>query len=51
MEGMLKDNVQWFLSRMMDCSKELQEAKNSIRSIYPEIDSLETSHAFPIISP
>ncbi|MBK7211801.1 MAG: FAD-dependent oxidoreductase [Bacteroidales bacterium] len=41
MEGMLKDNVQWFLSRMMDCSNELLEAKNSIRSIYPEIDSLE----------
>ena len=38
LEGIRNDNVQWFFDRMLDCSEELAEAKNSIRRIYPDID-------------
>jgi putative selenate reductase len=40
LEGILKDNVQWFFSRMLDCSAELSVAKELIRHIYPAIDSV-----------
>jgi putative selenate reductase len=41
LEGMMKENVQWFFSKMKNCSEELGLAKNSIRNIYPSIDSVE----------
>ncbi len=40
MEGILKDNVQWFLDKMAGCSSELHEKKESIRAIYPSIDEV-----------
>ncbi len=40
LKGILKENVQWFFDKMNDCSSELEEKKNKIRSIYPEIDSI-----------
>ena len=39
-EGVLKDNVQWFLSKMADSSNELKEKVESIKSIYPNIVNL-----------
>jgi len=42
-EGIMKENVQWFLSKMQNCSPELARAKASVRAIYPAIDSLEIS--------
>ncbi len=41
LEGILKDNVQWFFNKMQDCSTELSKAKDEIRRIYPRIDTLE----------
>jgi putative selenate reductase len=41
LEGIMKANVQWFFDRMLDCSAELAEAKQSVRAIYPAIDMLE----------
>jgi len=41
MEGILQDNVQWFLQKMSDCALELEQAKRSIRNLYPQIDSVE----------
>jgi putative selenate reductase len=38
--GILKPNVQGFLRRMHDCSKELETAKTMIRGIYPAVDNL-----------
>ncbi|HNY03470.1 MAG TPA: FAD-dependent oxidoreductase, partial [Bacteroidales bacterium] len=38
LDGILNDNVQWFLDRMRDCTAELAEAKKRIRAIYPAID-------------
>jgi len=40
LEGILKENVQWFLRKMSDCSHELNEALKKIRSLYPAVDSL-----------
>ncbi len=44
LEGILKNNVQWFFNKMQDCSQELIEVKEEIRSIYPKIDELEIPH-------
>ena len=41
MEGILNDNVQWFLAKMADCSEELAAAKASLRDLYPAIDDLK----------
>ena len=41
MKGILNDNVQWFFSKMNDCSTEKSAMINEIRSIYPEIDSID----------
>lgn len=41
LEGILKENVQWFLSKMADCSPELARAKALVRPIYPAIDKIE----------
>jgi putative selenate reductase len=40
LEGILKPNVQDFLSRMQDCSKELEAAKTAVRMIYPAISEI-----------
>ncbi|HNY01744.1 MAG TPA: FAD-dependent oxidoreductase [Bacteroidales bacterium] len=39
--GIQNENVQWFFDRMRDCGPELAAARNSIRSLYPAIDSLQ----------
>ena len=41
LEGILNENVQWFFSRMQDCSSELAEAKDQVRGLYPAIDSMD----------
>ncbi|NOR86452.1 MAG: NAD(P)-binding protein, partial [Bacteroidales bacterium] len=43
MQGVLKENVQWYLNKMTDCSFELEEKKNQIRDIYPQIDEVSIS--------
>ncbi|MFZ4704374.1 MAG: putative selenate reductase subunit YgfK [Bacteroidales bacterium] len=40
LEGILNENVQWFFTKMQDCSKELSQAKDSIRNIYKSIDEI-----------
>ena len=40
LEGILKENVQWFFKKMTDSSAELQEKIAEIKSIYPEIEQL-----------
>ena len=40
-EGIMKENVQWFLSKMSDCSQELTRAKASVMAIYPGIDQID----------
>lgn len=37
LEGILKDNVQWFFAKMKDASEELQQKLESIKTICPEI--------------
>lgn len=41
LEGIMKDNVQWFFSKMNDCLSDLNEKKNSLIEIYPEISSIQ----------
>ena len=41
LEGILKDNVQWFFSKMNDCSSEMKKTTDEIKEIYPEIDSIK----------
>ncbi len=43
LEGILKDNVQWFFAKMKECPKELNDKINEIRPLYPEIDQLNIS--------
>ena len=43
LEGILKDNVQWFFAKMNDCSSELVKKIDEIKEIYPDIDSIEIS--------
>jgi putative selenate reductase len=40
LEGILKDNVQWFFSKMNDCSFEMKQQIDEIKEIYSEIDSI-----------
>jgi putative selenate reductase len=40
LEGILKENVQQFFSKMNNCHEELEAAKEEIRDLYPKIDSL-----------
>ncbi len=37
MAGILNENVQWFLAKMQDCSKELEDKIEWISDIYPEV--------------
>lgn len=41
LEGIMNANVQWFFDRMLDCSTELDKARESIRGIYPGIDKID----------
>lgn len=41
LEGIMKENVQWFFSKMNNCEVELNEKINEIKGIYPEIDTIE----------
>jgi len=40
LEGILKENVQWFLNKMADATPELQTKINSIKAIYSDIDKI-----------
>jgi len=40
LEGILQENVQWFFDKMNNCSLELYEKINEIKSIYPEIENI-----------
>lgn len=40
LEGIKKDNVQWFLDKMSDCSKEKNEKLEAIADIYPRAKEL-----------
>jgi putative selenate reductase len=41
LEGILKENVQWFFDKMNDCAIELQEKIDEVKEIYPEIKSVD----------
>ena len=41
MEGILKDNVQWFLDNMTDASKYLEQKIELIKPIYPQITEIQ----------
>jgi len=41
LEGILKDNVQWFFSKMNSCTHELETKIKEIKDIYPEIESIQ----------
>lgn len=40
MEGILKDNVQWFFSKMDNCEAELNAKMDMVRKYYPDADKL-----------
>ncbi|MHC1778573.1 MAG: putative selenate reductase subunit YgfK [Lentimicrobium sp.] len=40
-EGILKENVQWFLAQMGDCSIAKKKMTESLKSFYPSIDKIE----------
>ncbi len=40
LEGILKDNVQWFFQKMTDSSAELKEKIEEIKPIYPDIENI-----------
>jgi len=39
-QGIMQDNVQWFLDKMQDCSKEKSLKISELESIYPEINEI-----------
>jgi putative selenate reductase len=41
LQGIMSENVQWFLSKMADCKTELSEKIAEIREVYPQIDKLK----------
>lgn len=41
MEGILKDNVQWFFNKMADCSKEKKEYTEKLKAFYPAITKID----------
>ena len=41
LEGIKKDNVQWFFRKMADCSEDLEARKAELREVFPEIDDVE----------
>jgi len=40
LEGILKENVQWFIENMNDCTPELNEKMDEIKEVYPEIKAI-----------
>ena len=40
LEGILKENVQWFFEKMNDCTTELREKIQAILPLYPEAEKL-----------
>ncbi|MBT3208840.1 MAG: putative selenate reductase subunit YgfK [Bacteroidetes bacterium] len=40
LEGILNENVQWFLNKIENCSEDLAEMLDSIKNIYPEISEI-----------
>lgn len=40
LQGIMNDNVQWFLSKMTGCQPELDEKVEELRDIYPAIDNI-----------
>ncbi len=40
MEGILKDNVQWFFGKMANCEAELASKIDIVKTYYPDIDKL-----------
>ena len=41
MEGILKDNVQWFFNKMENSKKEIEECVEKLKPFYPEIVNIE----------
>lgn len=41
LEGILNENVQWFLDKMKHCPDELKAKIAAVRSIYPAVDTLD----------
>ncbi|MBN2237796.1 MAG: putative selenate reductase subunit YgfK, partial [Bacteroidales bacterium] len=41
LDGILKENVQWFFAKMNDCEEELKTKKKQIASIYSSIDKIQ----------
>ncbi len=41
LEGILKPNVQWFLDKMNNCEKELNEKIDELSAIYPRVKDLQ----------
>lgn len=41
LEGILQDNVQWFLSKMHNCEAEIAQKKKEIEHLYPAVNELE----------
>ncbi len=41
LDGILKENVQWFFNKMNDCSLELTEKLNEINEIYPNVKGIQ----------
>jgi putative selenate reductase len=41
LEGILKDNVQWFFNKMKDCLTELKEKIEVIKDLYPDINYIQ----------
>jgi len=40
LNGIMSDNVDWFLMKMRDCGEEIEKKKDEIRDIIPEIDKI-----------
>ena len=40
LQGIMNENVQWFFKKMKDCSQELSEKIEEIKSVYPEIEKI-----------
>jgi putative selenate reductase len=41
LSGIIQENVQWYFSKMKDCSVELTEKKDQLREFYPAIDEID----------
>ena len=41
LQGIMNDNVQWFLEKMGSCEVELKEKIEEIRKVYPKIDEIK----------